>query len=110
MISESDIEKALSYLRSSVEDASQAKSDMVLTEGFIKVTKANLMASSGAPSVSAQEVLALSHKDYKIAVEAYAEAVRVFTYHQMKRESAIAWVEAWRSQEASNRANDKSHR
>lgn len=110
MISESDIEKALSYLRSSVEDASQAKSDMVLTEGFIKVTKANLMAQSGATSAAAQEVIALGHKDYKIAVEAYAEAVRIFTYHQMKREAAIAWLDAFRTQEASNRQNDKAHR
>jgi len=110
MVSEADVEKALDYLRNSVEDASQAKSDMVLTEQFIKVTKANLMASSGATSAAAQEVLALSHKDYKIAVEAYSEAVRVFTYHQMKRESALAWIEAWRSKEASNRANDKAHR
>lgn len=110
MISEQDIEKALTYLRTSVEDASQAKSDMILTEGWIKTTKANLMANSGLSSVAAQEVLALSHKDYKTAVEAYAEAVRIFTYHQMKRESALAWIEAWRSQEASNRANDKAHR
>ncbi len=68
------------------------------------------MASSGGTSAAAQEVLALSHKDYKIAVEAYSEAVRVFTYHQMKRESAIAWLDYYRTQEASNRNNDKAHR
>ena len=109
-ISERDIEKALHYLRESVEVAALAKSSMVLTEQLIKTTKARLQANSKAASVAAAEIEALCHPDYKTAVEAYAGAVEAFEAHKMRREAAIAWVDAWRSQEASNRANDRAHR
>jgi hypothetical protein len=110
MISEDDIEKALTYLRESVDKASSAKQQMVVTEQWIKTTKAELMAGMAGMSVSAAEVQALADPRYKQAVEAYGEAVKAFSWHQMKRETALAWIEAWRSQEASNRAMDRSHR
>lgn len=110
MISEKQIDSALEYLRESVEEASRAKSDMVLTEQWIKTTKAKLMGEQAGLSMAAAEAKALSDPRFAQAVEAYAAAVQIFSFHQMKRETAIAWVDAWRSQEASNRASDRSHR
>jgi hypothetical protein len=61
----------------------------------------------GVTSVAAQEVHALAHPDYKQAVEAYGAAVQLFTFHQMKRETASAWIEAWRTQSSNERAQGK---
>lgn len=111
MISEKEIDKALDYLRGSVDEAAKAKSDMVLTEQWIKTTRARLMAElGGGLSMAAAEAKALADPRYKQAVEAYGAAVQTFEYHKMKRETAIAWIEAWRSQEATNRAVDRGHR
>lgn len=110
MITDQQLDKALEYLRESVQPASKAKSDMVLCEHWVKTTKARLMLESGVASVSGQEVVALAHEEYKQAVEAYGTAIELFTYHQMKRETAMAWLEAYRTQEASNRQNDRAHK
>lgn len=110
MISEKQIDAALEYLRESVEEASKAKSDMVLTEQWIKTTKAKLMSRSGATAVSAQEVIALGHPEFEAAVNAHGAAVQAFEFHKMKRETALAWIEAYRTQEASNRMIDRGHR
>lgn len=109
-ISEKQIEAALEYLRESVDEASKAKSDMVLTEQWVKTTKAKLMAEGAGQSMAAAEARALADPRFAQAVEAYGAAVQVFEYHKMKRETAIAWIDAWRSQEASNRAVDRGHR
>ena len=108
-ITERDVEKALDYLRTSVDEAAKAKHDMVLTEQWIKTTKAKLK-SEHAGSDAAAETKALADPRFAQSVEAYGAAVQLFEYHKMKRETALAWIEAWRSQEASNRASDRAHR
>jgi hypothetical protein len=112
MISESQVDAALRYLRESVEEASTARQNMVVTEQWIKTTKARLMvqaAKDGVSSVAAQDVVALAHPDYKQAVEAHGAAVQLFTFHQMKRETAAAWIEAWRTQSSNQRAEGKAY-
>lgn len=110
MITEKQIEAALEYLRESVDEASKAKGDMVVCEQWVKTTKAKLMSRSGASAVSAQEVIALGHPEFEAAVNAFGAAVQLFEFHKMKRESAMAWIDAYRTQEASNRATDRAHR
>jgi hypothetical protein len=83
---------------------------MVVTEQWIKTTKARLMVQAGKDGisgVSACEVVALAHPDFKQAVEAHGAAVQLFTFHQMKRETAGAWIEAWRTQSSNERAQGK---
>lgn len=111
MITEKQIEAALEYLRESVDEASKAKSDMVLTEQWIKTTKAKLMGELGAGlSAAAAEAKALADPRFAQAVEAYGAAVQLFSFHQMKRETAQAWVSAWQTQEAGARMADRAHR
>jgi hypothetical protein len=110
MISDKQLDAALEYLRESVEVASKARSDMVVTEQWIKTTKAKLMqeaGKSGVSSSSGQEVIALASPQYAQAVEAYGAAVQLFSFHQMKRETASAWLEAWRTQSSNERAQGK---
>lgn len=111
-ISEKQLDAALEYLRESVDIASKARSDMVVTEEWKKTTKARLMlqaAKEGSTSVAGQEVVALAHPDYKQAVEAHGAAVQLFTFHSMKRETASAWIEAWRTQSSNQRAEGKAY-
>lgn len=110
MISEKQIDAALEYLRESVDEASKAKSDMVLTEQWIKTTKAKLMTETAGQSMAAAEAKALADPRFAQAVEAYGAAVQLFEFHKMKRETAIAWVSAWQTQEASNRMAERAHR
>lgn len=110
MITDAQLDVALDYLRKSVDEAAKARSDMVLTAEWIKTTKARLMVKAGkegAASNAAQEVAALAHPDYSQAVEAHGAAVQLFTFHQMKREAASAWIEAWRTQSSNERAQGK---
>jgi hypothetical protein len=110
VITDKQLDAALEYLRESVDVASQARSDMVLTEQWLKTTKARLMVLAGrdgVTSVAAQEVQALAHPEYRQAVEAHGAAVQLFTFHQMKRETASAWIEAWRTQSSNERAQGK---
>lgn len=112
MITEKQIEAALEYLRESVDDASKARSDMVVTEEWKKTTKARLMVQAGkdgVKSATAQEVVALAHPDFAQAVEAHGAAVQLFSFHQMKRETASAWIEAWRTQSSNQRAEGKAY-
>lgn len=109
MITEKQIEAALEYLRESVDDASKAKSDMVLTEQWIKTTKAKLMAQNAGTSMAAAEAKALADPAFAQAVEAYGAAVQLFSFHQMKRETAQAWIEAWRTQSSNQRAEGKAY-
>ena len=109
MISEQDIDRALDYLRNSAEEASKAKSDMVLTEQWIKTTKAKLMGENAGSSMAQAEARALADSRYAQAVEAYGAAVQAFSFHQMKRETAVAWIEAWRTQSSNQRAEGKAY-
>jgi hypothetical protein len=107
VISEADIDRALAYLRESIDVASKARADMVVTEQWIKTTKAKLMSKSGASAVSAQEVIALASPEFEASVNAYGAAVQLFEFHKMKRETAGAWIEAWRTQSSNERAQGK---
>lgn len=106
MITDKQLDAALEYLRESVDIASKARSDMVLTEQWIKTTKAKLMTEAGG-SMAAAEAKALADERYEQAVKAYGQAVQVFSFHQMKRETASAWIEAWRTQSSNERAQGK---
>lgn len=112
MISEKQLDAALEYLRESVDIASKARSDMVVTEEWKKTTKARLMVLAGREgitSVAAQEVQAMAHPEYRQAVEAHGAAVQLFTFHSMKRETASAWIEAWRTQSSNLRSEGKAY-
>jgi c-di-AMP phosphodiesterase-like protein len=110
VISDKQLDAALEYLRESIDVASKARSDKVVTEQWIKTTRARLMVQAlkdGVASVAAQTVTAEAHPDFKQAVEAYGAAVQLDAFHQMKRETASAWLEAWRTQSSNERAQGK---
>lgn len=105
MITEAEIEKALDYLRDNAMKAAQARADRIYTEEFRKTLKAQLMKEHPGESIGAQEREAYSDSRYIAHLEGIRDAVRADEYARFMRETALAKIEAWRTQSSNQRAN-----
>lgn len=104
LVSDSDVEKALSWLRDNAAELGAAKRDAVKAEHMLKHVKAIAMKLHGAIPVSAQEREALASEQYISAVERTAEAAGEFERLKSLREAAALKIEVWRSANANYRA------
>lgn len=107
MISEDDAERAVSYLRDSAEKAAAARGNVVLLEGMLKVTRAKLKSRSTVKTDSGREDEALASPEYETILRGYQAAVEEDALYRMKREAAIARLDAWRTQQSNIRAMTK---
>lgn len=108
MIPESDIEKAVDYLRSSAREAAQARAEQKYLERFLPKLKAKLKlgAAPGTTNAAAEDI-ALASDEYGEALEGYKVAVEQDSFHQFKREAAVAMIDAWRTQQSNLRAEGR---
>ena len=97
MISQKDIEKALDFLRDSATDAAQNRANRVYVEDYLKVVKANIMASHADKPVNAQEREAYIHLDYLSHLEAIKEAVYEDEKLRFLIDAAKAKISAWQT-------------
>lgn len=105
MITEQDAEKSVDYLRDSARRAAKARAEYGYLDAFTKVVKAKLMREhAGKEPLGAQEAIALSHAQYQAHLSAVATAAEAFEYERFMREAASAKFEAWRTQQANERA------
>ena len=96
------------FLATNVENAAKARADKVMAEEGRKIKKALLMQQSNESNVNAQERYAYAHPDYdKYRKETLGPAIYNDHFHELKRKVAEATVDAWRTQEASNRTLGK---
>ena len=86
----------------------QAKAHRVYLEEYRKTLKAQLMKECGESSVNAQEREAYADPKYITHLEGLKEAVHAEELLKWRMVTDQASVEVWRSQEASNRAIDRS--
>ena len=101
---------AVDYILANAGKFAKAKATRVYLEEFRKSKKALLMGECTDKAANAREQYAYSHADYLTLLDGYREAI--------EQEEAIKWtltaaqlrVEIWRSQEASNRNQDRSMR
>lgn len=107
MISDSEIQAALDYLRDNATAAAQARADRIYVEEFRKTIKARLMKASGAKSVAAQEVEAYADPQYVDHLEAIREAVEKDEKHRFLLQAAGAKIDAWRTQCSNRRTMGK---
>ena len=107
MIEDKDIEKALDYLRDSMDDAAEAKANRVYMTEYRKVKKAELMGRCNHEAVNQQERFAYSHAEYKEFLLGLKEAIYQDMKHEFLREAADAKIQAWRTQQANSRAMEK---
>ena len=103
MITEEAAEGAVEYLRASAEKAAAARGNVVLLEGMLKVTKAKLKSRSTVKTDSGREDEALSSPEYETILKGYQAAVEEDALYRMKREAAIARIDAWRTQQSNIR-------
>lgn len=110
MIEESDIEKALDYLRDTAEITAKATAERIYMEEYRKSLKAIIMKERSVgingkeSTVSAQERDAYADARYIEHLEGLKTAVFVEQQCRFLREAALAKIEAWRSQCANERA------
>ena len=105
-----DPNKAVDYILENAGKFAQAKAQRVYLEEFRKSKKALLMAQSTAKAAVEREQYAYGHEDYLGLLGGLKAAVEVEEALKWKLEAARIRVEIWRTQEASNRAQDRTTR
>lgn len=105
-----DPNKAVDYIIANAGKFAQAKAQRVYLEEFRKSKKALLMAQSSAKSAVEREQYAYGHEDYLGLLGGLKAAVEVEEELKWRLEAARIRVEVWRSQEASNRNQERSTR
>lgn len=107
MTDQRDPNKAVDYMLVNAPKFAQAKAERVYLEEFRKSKKAMLMKESTESSAAGQERDAYAHPDYLALLDGLKAAVEVEETLRWNLIAAQARIEIWRSQEASNRTQDK---
>jgi hypothetical protein len=110
MSREIDPNKAIDYIIKEAPRFAAAKAQRVYLEEFRKSKKALLMNESPEKAANAREQYAYSHPDYIGVVEGIRAAIEIEETLKWELIGAQLRVEVWRSQEASNRGQDRSTR
>lgn len=105
---EIDPHEAVDYILKNAGKFSKAKAERVYLEEFRKSKKSLLMKASPESSGIAQERDAYAHPEYLALLDGLKAAVEVEEGLRWALIAAQLRVDIWRSQEASNRATDRS--
>lgn len=108
MTEQIDPQKHLRRMWENAPKLAKAKAERIYLEEFRKTLKAKLMKECGLDAIGAQEREAYSHPTYVTHLEGLREAVQAEELLRWRMVADQASVEVWRSQEASNRAMDRS--
>lgn len=107
MISDDDIEKALDYLRDNGRKAAQAKAERIYMVEYRKVVKSQIMRENDDKAIGAQEAIAYADPRYVTHLKTMRDAIENDEYYDWMRVSAEAKIEAWRTQQANARTQEK---
>ena len=107
-MSERNPHAAVDYIIHNASKFAAAKATRVYLEEFRKSKKAILMAQSTAEAANAREQYAYSHPEYLSLIEGLREAVEIEEKLKWDLIAAQTRVEIWRSQEATNRAQERA--
>ena len=102
-----DPNKAVDFIIANSGKFARAKAERCYIDEYRKSKKALLMAQSDASSAVAREQYAYSHPEYLSLLDGLKAAVEVEEQVRWEMIAAQARVEVWRSQEASNRNQDR---
>ena len=105
MIEDSDIEKAVDYLRDTALKAAKARAERAYLEEFRKVLKSQVMREHINESLGAQEALAYSDKRYIAHLDCIRTAIEADEHLRFLRIAAEAKLAAWQTMSANNRKN-----
>ena len=105
-----DPHKAVNWMMQHAPKFAAAKAQRMYIENFMRSKKALLMAESDAKAANEREQYALAHEDYQALTDGLKAAVEEEETLLWGLRAAQARIEIWRSQEASNRTQDKAFR
>jgi len=103
-ITDEMMEEALNFLAMSSEQGAEARANRFRAEHARKRVRANLILSSNHKTSAMKEAWAEQHEAYVEAVNNEAEAIKWDEYYRAERNRADALIEAWRSEQANQRA------
>ena len=105
-----DPNKAVDFLLSNASKYARAKAERIHIEEFRKSKKALLMGQCVEKAVNAREQYAYSHPEYIALLDGLKAAVEVEESLRWAQIATQLRVEIWRSEQATNRATDRSMR
>lgn len=103
-----DPNKAIDYIIANATKFAEAKANRVFIEEYRKSKKALLMAQSSAEAANAREQFAYGHDEYIELLNGLKAAVEIEEKLKWELEAARLRVDVWRSQEASNRNQERA--
>lgn len=104
MIHDSEIEKALDWLRDQADHVANTRAERVYCVEYCKPLRAIIASASNEGSEAAKERYALSHDRYLEHLEKLKQAVFEDEKNRALRGAAELKIEAWRSQQANMRS------
>lgn len=102
-ITDEEAEASVDYLRDTAIAAARAKAERVYVAEYRKVIKAQIMCEHDKLTAVVQERNAYADPRYEAHLKAVRDAVETDERHGFLREAATAKIDAWRTQNASNR-------
>jgi hypothetical protein len=105
VISETRLEKAMTYLASTDEKAAELKADVERSEFKAKTVKATMFLY-GAGTVAEKEARALMERETQEAYTEHFQAIRDYHAVANKRELERIVVDTWRSLNANRRVGN----
>ena len=109
MITEEQVEGAIDWLRKNAKAAAKARAERIYMEEFRKTIKANGMKLHLDKPIGAQEREAYSSTEYQMHLKAMQEAIERDEYARWMMVAEQARIEAWRTQQANQRAEGKAY-
>ena len=105
-----DPNKAVDFLLANAGKYARAKAERIHIEEYRKSKKALLMAECPEKAANAREQYAYSHPEYIALLDGLKAAVEVEEQLRWAQIAAQLRVEVWRSENANNRAQDRTMR
>jgi len=103
IVTDEDVDRALSFLRDSAIEVGHARSTLIKAEHMVKHVEALMMLASAEKSVEARKADAKTTEKWIAAVNDEAAAAGEWEKLKALREAATAKIEAWRSESANYR-------
>jgi hypothetical protein len=110
MITEQQLDDALTFIKKHAVDYAKAKADRRYLEEFRKTVRARLFINATGKTVADREAWAYAHPDYETNLLGIQVAVEEEERLKWQLEAARIQCEIYRTQSANNRAMDRSAR
>jgi|GEM_PF-3576982 len=104
LVTNDELDRALSFLRDSAISMGQAKARLVMAGHMVSHIEALMIVGSEESSADKRKADARASDRYKAAIEEEADAAGDFEKLKSLREAAAMKIEAWRSEQANYRA------